>query len=385
MSALTQARIGDICKLINGKAFKPEDWSSDGLPIIRIQNLNDSERRFNYWNGSIDKQVPVKAGDVLFAWSGTPGTSFGAHIWGGPDGILNQHIFLVKLDDRRVTKRWWVHAVNNQINDLIGLAHGGVGLKHVTRRMIDDLLIPLPPLDEQKRITAILDQADELRRKRKRAIDRLNQLGQAIFHEMFGSIDQNGAASLEDVVYFQEGPGVRNWQFRDEGIKLVNVRNIVEGRLDITNTSRFLDPSEAYGKYKHFLLDEGDFVLASSGVTWGKIAEVSSSYLPLCLNTSMIRVRPNGPKISKAYLRGFIEMGSFRSQIDRLITGSAQPNFGPSHLKQVKIPVPNIVEQDRFSNRIYELRKCIDREIMQNEVLGRLFASVQNRAFRGEL
>ena len=78
--------LGDFCKLVNGKAFKADDWSESGLPIIRIQNLNDATKPFNHWDGGLDRQVHVQEGDLLIAWSGTPGTSFGAHIWAGPEG-----------------------------------------------------------------------------------------------------------------------------------------------------------------------------------------------------------------------------------------------------------------------------------------------------------
>jgi type I restriction enzyme S subunit len=179
-------RFGEVCKLVNGKAFKPEDWSERGHPIIRIQNLNDPSKPFNFWAGSLDRQVRVKPYDVLLAWSGTPGTSFGAHIWRGGPGILNQHIFRVELDHRRITKEWCVLAVNFRLNRLIEQAHGGVGLKHVTRGMVDNLEIPLPAFDEQRRIAAILERVTDLRQKRQQALMRLITLGPAIFAEMFG-------------------------------------------------------------------------------------------------------------------------------------------------------------------------------------------------------
>lgn len=83
-----RTKIGDLCNLVNGRAFKPSDWVSVGLPIIRIQNLNRPEATFNYFDGSVDEKFLVQTGDLLFAWSGTPGTSFGAHIWNGPNAIL---------------------------------------------------------------------------------------------------------------------------------------------------------------------------------------------------------------------------------------------------------------------------------------------------------
>jgi type I restriction enzyme, S subunit len=142
-----------------------------------------------------------------------------------------------------------------------------------------------------------------------------------------------------DVIEFLEGPGVRNWQFRNSGVKLINIRNLVDNGLDLTNTNNYLDENEVKEKYNHFLLSKGDFVIASSGVTWGKIAEVKCEHLPLCLNTSIIKILPKDERVAKQYLWHFIKSNEFRNQIDRLITGSAQPNFGPSHLKKVFIPV----------------------------------------------
>jgi type I restriction enzyme, S subunit len=154
---------------------------------------------------------------------------------------------------------------------------------------------------------------------------------------------------FKSVVNYLEGPGVRNWQFRETGIKLINIKNLVDSSLDLDNTTNFLDQKEALSKYKHFLLSEGDFVMASSGVTWGKIAEVEQHHLPLCLNTSIIKLKPKGKDLDKRFLWHFIKSISFRKQIDKLITGSAQPNFGPSHLEKVKIPLPPLPVQQKIA------------------------------------
>lgn len=69
-----QAEIGTLCNLINGRAFKPKEWTNVGLPIIRIQNLNKPNAQFNYFSGLLAEKHLVKKGDLLFAWSGTPGT-----------------------------------------------------------------------------------------------------------------------------------------------------------------------------------------------------------------------------------------------------------------------------------------------------------------------
>ncbi|MGN1197290.1 MAG: restriction endonuclease subunit S [Acetatifactor sp.] len=176
--------------------------------------------------------------------------------------------------------------------------------------------------------------------------------------------------NFEDVVYFQEGPGVRNWQFRDSGIKLINIRNLVDSELCLENTTNYLEVEEVENKYKHFLLNAGDFVMASSGVTWGKIAEVHEEHLPLCLNTSIIRlVSKDTDVLDKWYLYYYIKSPQFRRQIERLITGSAQPNFGPSHLKKVVINLPEICNQREAVEQFTKVEAVINKRQKEIELL----------------
>src|SRR5262245_26342261 len=129
----TTKRIGDVCRLVNGRAFKPSDWVKEGLRIVRIQNLNDESAPFNHYDGQVDPKHVVKDGDVLLSWSGTPGTSFGCFIWSRGNAILNQHIFLVHLADGVYEKEFFVFAVNSVLDEMINQAHGAVGLRHITK------------------------------------------------------------------------------------------------------------------------------------------------------------------------------------------------------------------------------------------------------------
>lgn len=176
------------------------------------------------------------------------------------------------------------------------------------------------------------------------------------------------AKLLSEAYWFQEGPGVRKWQFRNSGIKLLNVGNLTnDGVLDLSKTDKYLSEDEIAHKYSHFLLDGGDLVIASSGISFDEDgllrtrgAFVESRHLPLCLNTSTIRFKPRAGVSTLAWLRYWLDSLEFREQITRLVTGSAQQNFGPSHLNKTTISLPPLPEQERIVrllDQADELRK----------------------------
>ena len=169
---------------------------------------------------------------------------------------------------------------------------------------------------------------------------------------------------LSEVVFFQEGPGVRKFQFRNEGVKLLNVGNINKGVLDTSTTKLYISEEEAYGKYKHFLVDEGDLLIASSGIVvdnfHNKIAYVKKEHLPLCLNTSTIRFKTLDENVFNLdYLKFYLKTTHFKNQLRKLITGAAQLNFGPSHLKKITLPVPPLPDQLHIANLLSKTENLI--------------------------
>lgn len=156
------ARIGEICNLVNGRAFKPAEWVDAGLPIVRIQNLRDSSKPMNKFDGEVHEKHLVDSGDVLLSWSGTPGTSFGCFVWDRGRAILNQHIFRVEYDKSRMERDFFVHAVNSRLDEMMRRAHGAVGLRHITKAQLNKIKLPMPPLNEQREFARIIESARSL-------------------------------------------------------------------------------------------------------------------------------------------------------------------------------------------------------------------------------
>lgn len=151
-----QTTVDELCVFSNGHGFTPRDWAKQGLPIIRIQNMNGSSE-FNYYQGSPESDWIVEPGDLLFAWAGVRGVSFGPTIWRGERGLLNQHIF--RVTPRPGVDKAWLYAALKVITSRIERkAHGfKSGLLHVKKADIINQRVFLPKPEEQQKIAKTIE------------------------------------------------------------------------------------------------------------------------------------------------------------------------------------------------------------------------------------
>jgi type I restriction enzyme S subunit len=149
------AKLIDHFDFINGKAFKPDDWGSEGLPIIRIQNLTGSTDSINYFDGPVDEKHMVRDGDFLLSWSATLDT----FIWHGGDAVLNQHIFKV-VPNSGTLKMFGFHLITYEIGKLVSKVHG-TSMKHITKKDLSKITSFFPTIPEQQQITRVLDDAQD--------------------------------------------------------------------------------------------------------------------------------------------------------------------------------------------------------------------------------
>jgi type I restriction enzyme S subunit len=186
--------------------------------------------------------------------------------------------------------------------------------------------------------------------------------------------------SMADVLFFQEGPGVRNTQYTTAGVKLLNVANLQDGKVDLSTSDRYISEEEAYGKYKHFLVDAGDLIIASSGIQVSyfekKMGFIASSQLPLCMNTSTIRFKSlDSNRLFIKFFMYYLKTIQFKEQLSKLITGTAQLNFGPSHIKQMCIPLPPLSVQQKIADILERVSVLIEKRKEQIKKLDLLVKS----------
>jgi type I restriction enzyme S subunit len=379
------AKLKDVAKFINGKAFKPTDWSETGLPIIRIQNLNNKERDFNYWSGALDKQVLVEKNNLLFAWSGTPGTSFGAHIWSGERAVLNQHIFRVDLNNTLITKNYAKLVINAKLNKLIEQAHGGVGLQHVTKGMVENLEIPLPPIAEQKRIAEILDKANEIKDKREIAIKLTEKLINDLFLFNFGdpTIENNISKMMTlDEICTKKGEYGANLSavnYSDNLPRYIRITDID----DLGNLSdKKVSPNGNEHDWEKYKLNLGDLLFARTGATVGKtylhnIRESNYIYAGY-----LIRFKPKVEIADSTYLFAFTKTNYYKQWVLKSQNVVAQPNINAKQYgSDLKIPIPPLELQQKFSHQVNKIYQQINYLKNQNGKFDNLISSLQNQAF----
>lgn len=172
--------LGDVASYINGYAFKPDDRGTEGLPIIRIQDLTGSANDLGYYNGEYPKKIEINNGDILISWSG----SLGIYTWNNGKALLNQHIFKVEFDKVNIEKSYFVYAVQKKLEEMKTKTHGAT-MKHIVKKDFESTLIPFPSLKEQKEIATKLDNIRATIAQRKEELKLLDDLIKARFVEMF--------------------------------------------------------------------------------------------------------------------------------------------------------------------------------------------------------
>ena len=253
---------------------------------------------------------------------------------------------------------------------------------------ISGLKIPLPPLEEQRRIAGILDQADTLRRLRSRALDKLNALGQAIFHEMFGDVSTNTKGLPKAKVgdhceRVSVGVVVKPASYYvDEGVPAIRGTNIKPQGLDLSDLVYF-SPNASNGILKKSRISSGDVLAVRSGRPG--LATVVPDELDGANCIDVLIATTRREKLLPEYLRDFLNSPDGRSLVLSNSRGQVQQHFNVKSLAEAEIPLPPISDQRLYLERITEIERQKHILLSHESNTADLFASLQHRAFRGEL
>ncbi|OYU15665.1 MAG: restriction endonuclease subunit S [Alphaproteobacteria bacterium PA4] len=365
-------KLGEVLTLINGRAYKKEEERDSGTPVLRIQNLNGGNRWF-YSDLSLPESKYCERGDLLFAWSAT----FGPYIWLGEKVIYHYHIWKVECSPE-LDKRFAYYLLQH-ITESVKAAGRGISMIHMTKGGMEDWNVSIPPLAEQKRIAAILDQAEDLRRKCQRAIDRLNQLGQAIFNQMFD--DSNSSIPLRDVCSLITDGTHHTPTYVEEGVVFLSAKNVTQLKIDWSNI-KYVPESLHVQLKKRVSPRMNDVLLAKNGTTG--VAAIVDKDVVFDIYVSLALLRA-GEAILPKFLLYAVNNHKTRRQFDGSLKGVGVSNLHLVDIRRATIPKANLKDQAEFVERVEAVESQMARQGQINFRTNELFAAIQNRAFRGEL
>jgi type I restriction enzyme S subunit len=266
------------------------------------------------------------------------------------------------------------------INEMISKATGA-SYPAVSDKIIFNSLIPLPPISEQKRIAAILDKADEIRRKREQAITKLEQLAQSIFVEMFGDNQKYTNRSLQSICEVITDGTHYTPTYADEGFIFLSAKNVTSGTVDWEKV-KYVGMDLHNELQKRISPKIGDVLMAKNGTTG--VAAIVDRDVVFDIYVSLALLRPSKLILSR-YLHAALNSPLAKRQFNAALKGIGVPNLHLVDIRKTLIPLPPIALQEEFAKRINQIEKlkADNTEALANH--NALFASLQQQAFSGNL
>jgi type I restriction enzyme S subunit len=354
---------------------------SGDIPSLGAEHLND-EGGFNF---SKIKKIEtffyekmrngkIKYGDILIVKDGatTGKTSFVEHDFPFKKAAVNEHVFILRAHNNISDSKYIFHFLkSSKGKEEILLDFRGATVGGISRGFLDKVNVPLPPLEEQKRIASILDKAELVKRKRELAIEKLDELAQSIFEEMFGGLkaNQGEVISLGECLKFINGRAYSQHELLDSGTPIIRIQNLNGGeRWYYSNLDL---PEDKY-------CDKDDLLFAWSATFGPYIWQGQRSIY----HYHIWKVEPfdNMNKLFAFYL-----LKNITKKIKQASHGASMLHMTKSGMEAWKITLPNISQQIIFSNVIHKLDELKFKNMDSIKIIIKSISSIQSQAFSGQL
>ncbi|WP_138739912.1 restriction endonuclease subunit S [Pseudoalteromonas sp. S554] len=384
-------KLGDICTTTQGvqitKANTKEEPYQGGYRYLYIADFM-SEKKLSFVDDEFDHKK-VTSNDLVMANTGSPG-----RVFKGKDGILSNNLFKISFDNNSVDRDYlYMMLSSNVFQSLLQKQMKGGIQKHLGHQTISRQEIPLPPLEEQKRIAAILDKADAIRHKRQQAIQLADDFLRSVFLDMFGDPKTKGweITTVEKVAEsikgsMRTGPfgsQLLHSEFVEKGIAVLGIDNAVENKFK-WGKQRFIT-EEKYQQLKRYTVKPDDVIITIMG-TCGRCAVVPED-IPTSINTKHICcITLDKDKCLSSFLHSyFLYHPDCQKYLATNTKGAIMAGLNMGIVKGIPVPLVPLnlqVKYDSMARRLNGLSK----ELSEHKGSGNsLFNSLSQKAFAGEL
>ncbi len=366
-----------------------------GISSIGAEHLNDDGtvktdiKKFvpeDYFNKL--KTGIIKKEDILIVKDGatTGKVSFINKDYPLNKVAVNEHVFIIRIDQNKAFPKYvfnYLRSVEGQkeiLSDFRGATVGGI-----SRKIGEVVLVPLPPLEEQKHIAAVLSKAEALIAERKQSIQLLDEYLKSTFLEMFGDPVKNEKgweiqALAEVTIKVTDGEHL-NPNIRDIGKHILMAKDIQEDKVDFSQ-NKFVSEIDFEKFTKKCKPEFGDLLLVSRGATIGRCVSLKST-IPFCLMGSVILIKPNSELLNSDFLNYLFRNENFKKILVKTSGSSAQQAIYLNDLKKIKTINPPISLQTQFA-QIVEKTEALKAQYKEHlQELEQLYGALSQRAFRG--
>lgn len=381
--------LGTVCKLLNGRAYNKGELLAEGAtPVLRVGNFFTNQNWY-YSDLRLDHDKYCDNGDLLYAWS----ASFGPRIWDGGRVIYHYHIWKMLPDEARLDKRYLYHFLDWD-KEQIKIAQGaGATMTHVTKGSMEARHIPLPPLEVQRRLVAILDEAfaaiTTAAANAKENLANAQEFFRAGVDQRFKDVAWPRRPLIELTTVFNDGDWVESRDQSLEGIRLIQTGNVGHGYFkNRAEKARYISDA-TFKRLRCTEIFAGDCLVSRLPDPVGRACIIPETGERMITAVDCTIVRFRHDSLLSGLFCYYARSPTYAAQIAKLTTGATRLRISRSNLGTIRIPVPPVPEQAELLTKLHELAEQVQalEEIQRKklEAFERLKQSLLRRAFSGDL
>jgi type I restriction enzyme S subunit len=381
----------EIAHVQNGFAFKSSLFTkSEGMPLIRIRDISNGKTQ-HFYSGDYDEDYVVRRGDILVGMDG----DFNCSEWEGSDGLLNQRVCRIILNSEHYSKKFLLYVLQPYLN-AINQETSSVTVKHLSSRTIEEIPLPFPPLPEQHRIVAkieeLFSELDNGIASLQQARAQLKTYRQSVLKWAFEGKLTTGNKNWLNVRLgnlanaIDPQPSHRTPPKVDEGIPYVSIKDFdaEQDKIDFTK-ARIVSSDVLKEHSERYKLQIGDFVIGKIGTIGKPVRIVLPQNYTLSANIVLIQPR----KINATFLYYYFQSNLIEKELAAGKRATTQAAFGIQKVRELNIKLPSDNEQHQIVQEIEsrlsvadKLEEAIEQSLQQAEALRQ---SILKQAFEGKL
>ena len=382
--------LGELCDIRGGfpAPQKDEAFLEGEIPFVRMKdvgryhltnNLNQTEQALNRKHFENGRYMLTPRGSILMPRSGSVALNHRAILT--IDAVIVSHLCALVPNSSKITTEFLYHFLCR--TDMRKLTKKTTGLDSIAFSDLRLIAIPLPPLDEQKRIAAILDAADALRAKRRQSIAQLDALIQSTFLDLFGDPVTNPihpTRCIAEIVSRIIDYRGKSPEKTSEGIPLITAKIVKKKGIDKPN--EFIAET-AYDSWMRRGIPSPQDVIITTEAPMGEVALVPD--YKAAFAQRLLVLQPKREILEPIYLMWALTMPFVTRQMDQRATGSTVTGIRSKEFRKVEVPLPPLSLQQKFAAIVESIESQKTTQRTHLAELDDLFAALQHRAFRGEL